>query len=132
MGKIIKKKHNEELAVPILTTQRVLIEEPVPAQLPEVTNFARGPLISAPIDVDTAFLNGWGQPTIAVSSGLEPNYTPYCDYHPITLSEDVILSDLLKHTAGKNGIQKHHPLIASAVLQSLEEHPELYTAYLKS
>ncbi len=131
MGKIIKKK-NKELAVPISTAQRVEIEEPIAAQLPEVTKFARGELMSGPIDSNTAFLNGWGQPEIALSIGYDNNYTPYCDYHPITLSEDVILSDILKHTAGKNGIQKHHPLIASVVLQSLEEHPELYTAYLKS
>ncbi len=108
------------------------VDGPVEATPTEIKKFEEGELISKNIDHEFAFLHGWATPEIALDRNYQNHQVPFCDYHPVTVSENQILTDVLKHTAGKAGIRKHHPYVAQVVLQSFEQHPELYQAYLRS
>ena len=61
----------------------------------------------------------------------QSHYVPYDSIHPLHMSEDQILKDVIKHTQTP-GIKNHHPAVAQVVFQSLEEIPELAQAYLQS
>ncbi len=105
---------------------------PIQATPSQIKKFQEGELISKNIDHEHAFLRGWATPEIALDRNYQNHLVPFCDYHPVTVSENQILADVLRHTSGKSGIRTHHPLVAQVILQSFEQHPELYHAYLRS
>ncbi len=123
---------DSEGPVKISTDQPIEMPDPIEATPTQTKKFEKGELISKNIGHEYAFQHGWATPEIALDRNYQNHLVPFSDYHPVTVSENQILTDVLRHTAGKSGIRTHHPLVAQVILQSFEQHPELYQAYLRS
>ena len=100
------------------------------AEEPEVQEFLQDSM-DTPVELHP---DGWQEKQpygIPTDMSYQAYYVPFDSIPVLTVSEDQILKDVLKHTE-EPGILNHHPAVAQVVVQSLEEFPELQHAYLQS